>query len=140
MRTAAHTQIALILASFVMGACTSDPEARLRFEDPGVRGNLMDFDRPIVPEGFRGLWANAPGACRHTPDGVLLYVYDEMVGDMAVVRVAGYSDDETAIRIDLASPYGAATYDFYFELALDEAHMRVTGRGEPTPTLFYKCP
>ena len=105
-----------------------------------MRGSLMDFDRPIIPESFRGLWGNSLAACRHAPSGVLLYVHDQIVGDMAVVRVAGYSDEGTAIRIDLASPYSEATYDFYFELALDAAHMRVTGRGELTPTLFYKCP
>lgn len=140
MRAAAHTLITLVMVSLGVGGCASDPEARLRFEDSSLRGALTNFDRPIIPEGFRGLWANAPAACRHAPDGVSLYVHDEMVGDMAVVGVAGYSDDWTAIRIDLASPYSAATYDFFFELALDEAHMRVTGRGELTPTLFYKCP
>lgn len=175
MRTAAKTLIALIVAPSLICACVSDPEARLRFEDPSVRGSLMDFDRPIVPKSFRGLWANTVAACRDPGEGVWLYVHERAMGRMAftregvwlyapeqdrmavtrqgvwlymheqvasamaVTRVAGYSDDATAIRVDLTLPDSDESHDFYFELALDRRHMRVTGRGELTPTLYYKC-
>lgn len=140
MRTLVARGVPLSALVLACSACVGDPEARLRFEDPRMRGSLVDFDNTIVPEAFRGLWANSLVACRHSSDGVLLYVYDQMIGDMAVTRVAGYSDDGTAILVDLASPHSDARYGFYFELTLDGAHMRVTGRGEPAHTLYYKCP
>lgn len=129
----------LLVTLFALGACANDPDAHLHFGDPRMRGSLTNFDSAIVPEVFQGLWANSVAACRHTPDGILLYVHEQVIGDMGVTRVAGYSDDGTAVRVELASPYSNATYDFYFELALDERHMRVTGRGERTHTLYYKC-
>jgi hypothetical protein len=130
----------LLVTLFALVACASDPEARLQFGDPRMRGSLTNFDVAIVPEVFQGLWANSVAACRHAPDGILLYVHEQVIGDMSVTRVAGYSDDGTAVRVDLASPYSDATYEFYFELARDERHVRVTGRDERTHTLYYRCP
>lgn len=173
---ARHLAAACGVLLLALSACATDPEARLRFEDPSMRGSLMDFDAAIVPEEFQGLWATSTAACGDPREGAWLYVHEQTIARLAyareqawisvprpdgstvssagvwlsmrepverrmtVTRVAGYSDDGTAILVDLALPDGEEPYSHYFEQSLDGFHMRVTGRGELEHTLYFRCP
>lgn len=112
--------------------------------DPREGAWLYVHERTIARLAYsrEQAWISAPRPDGSTVSsaGVWLSTREPVERRMTVTRVAGYSDDGTAILVDLALPDGEEPYSHYFEQSLDGFHMRVTGRGELEHTLYFRCP
>lgn len=109
------------------------------YADPKWRGSLVDLDLPVVPETFRGHWATPRDACRKMGDyGVRMLVWPNAVGEAHVSRVQGYSDDATAVLLDLSADGEPSR--LFLELSVNGRKLRARRPYDAKPTVFDRCP
>ena len=122
----------LIAASLLATGCTG-------YADPKWRGSLIDLDLPVVPEAFRGHWAYPRDACRRMGDyGVRMLVRQNAIGEARVARVRGYSDDATAVLLELS--VSGERSSLFLELSSNGRKLRARRPQDLKPTLFDRCP
>lgn len=122
----------LVAACLLPIGCTS-------YADPKWRGSLVDFDLSVVPEAFRGHWATSRDACRKRGDyGVRMLVWPNAIGEARVSRVRGYSDDATAVLLDLSAE--GEPFRLFLELSANGRKLRARRPYDAEPTVFHRCP
>lgn len=111
----------------------------VQFADPGDKGSLMIYDRPVVPERFRGLWANRLESCGAVGDrGMQVQIFEHMVGTARVTQVEGYSD-HLAIVVSTDHP-DAGQDKLFLDLSIDQQRLKLSlGYGTPE-TVLHRCP
>ena len=111
----------------------------VQFADPGAKGSLMIYDRPVVPERYRGLWADRLESCGAVGDrGMQVQIFERMVGTARVTQVEGYSD-HPAIVVTTDHP-DPGQDRLFLDLSIDRQWMHLSfghGTGE---TELRRCP
>ncbi len=126
--------ICLLLGSVAVASCAS-------FEQTKARGSLIDYEMPVVPEPYQGVWASPKDACFVTRDyGVQMRIDEQMVGNEVVAGVRGYSDYPDVV-LDLVSQEGDSGLQesLWLQLSLNGNKLRARRDGENAPTLFHRC-
>jgi hypothetical protein len=107
----------------------------VEFTDPSFKGSLIAYDRPRIPEDYRGLWADRQASCaRPDRSGSNISIGTFAIDQKRVVRVETYSD-HPAIVVSMRG-----TPDAWLDIALDGNHISLR-RGNGTGTkILMRCP
>jgi hypothetical protein len=142
--------MAACLFALPMVAVSAFLSSAQTFQDPSMRGSLTDMDgEPRVPQLFQGRWRWIGFGCQVS--GMTIDIGETAVNEARVRRVQGYSDDETAVMVDLGTevpsgrsePNPERRVHVFLELSLDATVLRVRSRAERQPfqevVLLQRC-
>ena len=124
--------VIIALAATALAGC-------VQFEPTSAKGSLMIYDRPVVPERYRGLWADRLENCGAVGDrGMQVQLFERMVGTAQVTQVEGYSD-HPAIVVSTDHP-DPGQDRLFLDLSTDERWLKLSfGYGTPE-TVLRRCP
>ena len=110
-----------------------------RFEPASAKGSLMIYDRPEVPERYRGLWGDRLANCGAAGDrGMQVQIFDRMVGEAQVTQVEGYSD-HPAIVVSTDHP-DPGQDRLFLDLSTDEQRLKLSFGYDTPETVLRRCP
>ena len=125
----AFAMFLVALAAMAFSGC-------VQFPDPGERGSLIIYDHPVMPERYRGLWANRLESCGAVGDrGMQVEVSAQMVGTANITRIEGYSD-HPAIVVSTDHP-DPGQDRLFLDLSIDQRWLKLS-MGYNTPDVMLR--
>ncbi len=106
----------------------------VEFTDPSFKGSLVAYDRPRIPEQYRGIWADRLANCVAGSSQVdRIEIETFAIGGHRVVKVETYSDHPAVIVTLRGAPQA------WLDIALDQNHIS-RRRHSTEPQVLMRCP